>query len=479
MREVMKKTINICLVLLLICFFGCGVNANPNNSGAKTKASSSVSVPAYVQAEAKRVSDLVRAVQNPNTFTIVAVSDLHYLKGNAQISKALNDMALGVKEVLSQVPADYKIAFGDYIYRGKGNERYQDGVEEMKAAADILNTGFGSGANQIRLTGNHDVNAMELDKGELKKYLSMHDLYRFLGKYNGKMVTDSVNPEGNYGYVDIPEKKIRIICLNTSDFTDEGKPDVVPNQKDNNKNTTTTYGMSKRQVEWFIETLKLTGIKDAEAWNVLPVSHIALSQTNGGLWRNTKANAAFLLSEYVQKHKGTIRVKGSELPYDYSGVKPAQVLPYIHGHNHTFPVKNMNVSNTFKGVVRNAMITVGLPNACPLRNGKSNTYLKTQDTAMSTVFSVIVIDLQKNVENVFCYGAGFDRTVHFDSLKMKTSSSPVTLRTALHGNVTWKSQDDKAVTVSEGKITPVSAGNTLIVATDEKGNCEYWNVMVE
>ena len=52
----------------------------------------------------------------------------------------------------------------------------------------------------------------------------MQDIYRYLGRYNGKMVTDSVNPKGNYGYIDIPEKKIRIICLNTSDFTDEGKP---------------------------------------------------------------------------------------------------------------------------------------------------------------------------------------------------------------------------------------------------------------
>ena len=475
----MKKIINLCLVLFLVCLFGCGVSAGQSNFGTKTKASSCASVPAYVKTEAKRVSDLVRAVQNPNTFTIVAVSDLHYLKGNAQISKALNDMALGVKEVSAQTPVDYKMAFGDYIYRGKGNENYRDGVEEMKAAADILNTAFGRGKNQIRLTGNHDANAMELDKGELKKYFSMQDLYRYLGKYNGKMVTDSVNPKGNYGYIDIPEKKIRIVCLNTTDFTDEGKPTAAPDKKDNSKNTTTTYGISKRQVEWFIETLKLTGIKDAEAWNILPVSHIVLSQTKGGVWRNTEANLGFILSEYVQKHKGTLNVKGKNFSYDYTGIKPARVLPYLHGHNHNFPVKNMNVSNTFKGVVRNELITVGLPNACPLRNAKKNIYMKEQNTEKSTVFSVIVIDLQKNVENVFCYGAGFDRTIHFDSVKMKTSSSPVALRTALQGNVTWKSQDKKIVTVSEGKITPVSVGYTLVVAADEKGNCEYWNVIVE
>ena len=475
----MRKIVYFCLALLLVGLFGCGVNTTQSKPDPKPAAASAGTVPAYVQAEAKRVSDLVRAVQNPHTFTIVAVSDLHYLKGDAKVGKALNEMALGIKEVLSQVPVDYKIAFGDYIYRGKGYEKYQDGVEEMQAANDILNTAFGQSGNQVRLTGNHDANAMELDRGELKQFFTMHDLYQYLGKHSGNMITDSLNPEGNYGYIDIPEKKIRIICLNTSDFTDEGKPTVIPDQKDNNKNTTTTHGISKRQVEWFIETLKLKGIKDPEAWNILPVSHIVLSQTKGGLWRNTEANAAFLLSEYVQKHKGTFIVKGSKLPYDYSGITPARVLPYIHGHNHAFPVKSMNVSNESKGVVRDDKITIGIPNACPLRNGKSNTYNKTEGTAKSTSFSVIVIDLKKSITNVFCYGAGFDRTIHFDSIKMKADAPHIALHTALQGKVVWKSQNKKVVKAEEGKIKPVSTGNTLVVAEDEKGNCEFWDVAVE
>ena len=252
----------------------------------------------------------------------------------------------------------------------------------------------------------------------------------------------------------------------------------MPDKKDNNKNSTTTHGISKRQAEWFIETLKLTGIKDPEAWNILPVSHIVLSQTKGGLWRNTEANIGFILSEYVHKHKGTLNVKGKDLSYDYSGTRPARVLPYLHGHNHNFPVNNMNVSNMFNGVERDELITVGLPNACPLRNAKKNICLKEQNTERSTVFSVIVIDLKENVENVFCYGAGFDRIIHFGSLKMKVSS-PVTLHTALQGNIVWKCRGKKVATVSGGTVTPVSAGNTLVVATDAKGNCEYWNVTVE
>ena len=476
----MKKIIYVCLALLLVSLFGCDVNTRQSKPDTKPDTVVADTVPAYVKAEAKRVSDLVRAVQNPHTFTIVAVSDMHYLKGDALVGKALNEMALGLKEISSQVSVDYKIAFGDYIYRRvNGYENYRDGVEEMQAATGILNKAFGQSGKQIRLTGNHDANAMELDVGEMKQFFTMHDLYQYVGKYNGNMITDRLNPEGNYGYIDIPEKKIRIVCLNTSDFTDEGKPAVVPDKKDPNKNTVTTHNMSKRQVEWLIETLKFKGIEDTEAWNILPVSHLSLSQTKGGLWKNTETNVAFLLSEYVKKHKGTVSIKGREIQYDYSGITPARVLPHIHGHNHAFPVNSMNVSNIFKDVVRNEMVAVGLPNACPFRNAKDNTYNKSEGTAKSTAFSVIVIDLKKNILNVFCYGAGFDRIIHFDSVKMKAYASHIALHTALQGKVDWKSQDKNVARAEKGTIEPVSAGNTLVVAEDEKGNCEYWNVSVE
>ncbi len=475
----MKKILWVCLALLVIGLFGCSSYANQGKPDVKPKEVSADTVPAYVKAEAKRVSDLVRAAQNQNTFTILGVSDMHFLKGDAQIGNALQDMALGIKEVLAQTPVDYKIAFGDYIFRMKpGYENYQDGVVEMKSAADLLNTAFGQSGNQIRLTGNHDANSMQLDQGELKHYFTTHDIYGYVGKYNDKnAVTDSANPEGNYGYIDLPEKKLRIIYLNTSDFTDEGKPDVVPNPQDTNKNTTTTRIMGKRQVQWFIEALKLTGIKDPEAWSILTVSHIDLAQ--GALRRSMKGNAARILSEYVQKHKGTLSVKGTEIPYDYSGITPARVLPYIHGHNHSFPVNNFNVENGFKGVVRNDMVTIGLPNACPIRNGKGNTYEKNGGTAKSTSFSVIVIDMKSSVVKIFCYGAGFDRTIHFDNLKMKAGSSHIALHTGLKGKVSWKSKDKKVVKAEEGKIQPVAAGKTIVVAEDENGNCEYWAVTVD
>ena len=125
------------------------------------------------------------------------------------------------------------------------------------------------------------------------------------------------------------------------------------------------------------------------------------------------------------------------------------------------------------------MITIGLPNACPLRNGKGNTYYKTKGTAKSTSFSVIVIDLEKSVVNIFCYGAGFNRIIHFDSLKVKAFSPHITLHTVLKGEITWTSRKNKIVKVSDGKIKPVSFGNTLVVAEDENGNCEYWDVTVE
>ena len=177
----MRKIVYFCLALLLVALLGCSVNTAQSKPGPKPAAASDDSVPANVKAEAKRVSGLVHAVQNPHTFTIIGVSDMHYLKGNAQVGRALNEMALGIKEISSQVPVDYKIAFGDYIYRGKGCENYRDGVEEMQAAIGILDKAFGQSGNQIRLTGNHDANAMELDTGTPKQFFTMHALSGYVG----------------------------------------------------------------------------------------------------------------------------------------------------------------------------------------------------------------------------------------------------------------------------------------------------------
>ena len=98
---------------------------------------------------------------------------------------------------------------------------------------------------------------------------------------------------------------------------------------------------------------------------------------------------------------------------------------------------------------------------------------------LPSVFPMPARAAMQSIVNVFCYGAGFDRIIHFDSIKMKADDSHVALHTALQGKVIWKSQDKNVVKAEEGKVKAVAAGKTLVVAEDEKGNCEYWDVVVE
>ena len=142
----MKKLLFLFPVLILVLVLNSENITGQNLLGNFLTSSHSYSSnydPSYVQKEAKRVSELVRSVQNQNTFTILAVSDLHYWKGNVDVNNSLNDMIYGVKALLSQIHVDYKIAFGDYIYRTTGGyEDYKAGVEEMQAATKILNECF-------------------------------------------------------------------------------------------------------------------------------------------------------------------------------------------------------------------------------------------------------------------------------------------------------------------------------------------------
>lgn len=428
----------------------------------------------YVKEESDRVSNLVRAVQTPNSFTFIGISDLHYRAGDSTVKRALNDMKNGVANICSQVKIDYLMAFGDYIYRVGSVSEYNAGKEEMISSVKIIHDAFSEmPCNQIRLVGNHDPNSLELNNGELEKYFSMKDLYNFIGTY-GKIIKDSENDVGSYGYIDLSDKKIRIIALNTSDFTDEGHPTIKPSDTNPNLNSESTYVMSKRQIEWFIDALSMDNVNDRSEWSIMIISHIPIDLTSGLLYKNNgNCNIAVLIKKYLDKQSGTINFKNENISYDFSSSDHAKILPLIFGHVHSYSFGNINVSNS--GTSRSTAIKIHVPNALPGRESGEYAYPKTSFTAESTAFCVFVNDPDNDILYSYHYGAGIDRIVHYDSLLVSGSA---TVRSTLFGTLTWSTNNSSVVVVNEGIITAIGTGNALALATDVNGNIEMWNVSV-
>lgn len=422
----------------------------------------------YVQAEAERVAKKVHDVQTGNTLTFIACSDLHYTVktgssdgvtvGLAQ--DALRDMADGIKIIAEKTHIDFYACFGDVIYQWQGHEaNYDNGVTEMFSVTKLLSEAF-SNNPQLRMVGNHDPNCENATKE-----FSAYQLNSFCGIYNDMLERDENIPWGGYGLHDFERQKVRLIVLNTSYYTPE---DDIPN-------SATRYYVGKDQADWLVSALDLSGKDDAGQWQIVVFAHVALdSSGQAKIYPYTD-----ILAKYESGGSGSTSVDSKTTTYDFSGKNAAKLALYVNGHAHKYSWKNMRriVSGNVNAVLQMANLYV--PNALAGREEESGdgvTYTKTPATAESTAFQVITLDPVNKIVYAHHWGAGIDVVMHYNP---QTVTGSITLTTTLTSPI-WTSNDDTVATVSDGTITPVSTGNTMIWAKSETDNCiEVWNMSIE
>lgn len=353
-----------------------------------------VDVPSYVQAEAKRVAAAVKALQNENTISFIAMSDVH-VGSDAQSRASALHAAQGAKIISKLVPIDFTAVLGDVV---------------TGAASDSLTVHLGNHMYALRttaivdpalrLSGNHDANIYNADC-----YQTAEDVYRFTGRFS-RGVKPSTEVERNYFYFDLTEKKTRIICLNTADLKDI--PAIGSNGNAGNKDG---HHISAAQFEWFISALDMTG---KTGWRVIVLSHHPLH------WYGSMPNVLTLLDAYVAGASGSITADSASISYDFAGKNAAKLVATFHGHTH----------NLIHGKAGTAeIIRMGTPNACYGRSneygstaygedfrskyGETTTYNKTANSATDTAFCVYTIDFADEVVYATCYGAGYDRIMSY------------------------------------------------------------------
>lgn len=426
----------------------------------------------YVEAESDRLAASVRAVQSDKTLTMISISDMHYRDDVADIRAAIEDMADGVKNIRRQIHADYDVSYGDIIYAmwatdGRTDRvSYADGVTDAIAAEKKQFDAFGT-HRQIRLVGNHDVNATDSSG---TKYFGMDMLYSLFGSYNDCLTRPESYRNRSYGYIDDDYRKLRLICLNTSDFG-SGSPNKGASGNLN-------YYMSAEQVAWLVETLDLSDKEDADEWQIFVMAHMAMDQ-------KTLVNNGYpaLIKAYEDGSSGSLL----DVAYDFSGGKNAAKLAlYIHGHTHAYTVDNVHVKNG-SNYPKIKTPRLSIPNALPGRDtgadaadsngivwGIGAAFPKTPGTKDSTAFVVNTIDPVNKIVYSHHYGAGLDRILHYDP---QTISAATTLTPSITAT-SWATLDSSVATVSSGTVTPVASGNVMVYAKDKDGTREYFNLAV-
>ena len=384
-------------------------------------------IPRYVTEEAREVSRKVLAVQNENTVTSIVWADAHHTKDQVtgwQVQTNISTLhaAMGASLIAKACKIDFAAYCGDYTF-GNGQttfELFEGQCEEMNSYMDIAFYDIPT----LYCVGNHDTGEYYLRDNTEGSLYGAENVYRLIGGKNDDGATVMGSTRYGYCYRDLPDKKVRIINLNTV----EGETD-------------TGYDggqCSDTQLLWFAQTLYNVG--SSAGWSIFVVSHYPLDYGN-------TCKAGNILYQYI--NGGSVTYNGTTV--NFSGHNLAKFIAQFHGHTHCLKVDKLHYIVNQQGTEFNAY-RLATPSGTFYRNndyagrlvygidfGESVTYTKTADTAEDTAFEVNVYDPSTEVIHSFCYGAGYDRVVGIGDVTYSNVSLNLT-------NVTSSNTDEYIAT---------------------------------
>ena len=415
-------------------------------------------IPDYVKSEALSVAQKVVTKQSEltNQITFLSMSDTHYAGNQVDSWQEYSNISALHASQAAQILAyalnlDFMAYLGDFTFGSSSTTEalLQSQIEEI---SKWLDTNF-RGLPQFRTVGNHDT-------GEYSTLLGHEYLYNtIMSKNEGATYGSSTY---GYCYRDFNDKKVRVICLNTSEGETEN-------------GSSSSYVVSDAQRLWFAQTLYEVGSKsDASEWSIIVLGHYSLDF--GG---------AYPLSNIVYAYVTGGNTTENGITINFNGHNAASFIADFHGHTHCFKVDNLYrvVSNV--GTAFDAK-KICIPNVSYYRNNyygdtsfygftysDSTTYDKTINTGKDTAFTVNVVDLDEKIVYSYCYGAGIDRVV----------SCGQTIYHSTTNNLTNMTTSNSATSAEDGSsysaILTAQSGYTFSEATITMGGTDItstaWN----
>ena len=450
-------------------------------------------IPTYHYAEALRVAEKISAFKKAHTNNLVfgAISDIHVLNDDAtyeaKSKTAVKNAAFALETVGAMVGADFIVNLGDNCWEnGIDTDNAfigaQFSINACKPAFERL--------EHFSLLGNHDRSGSTQKQNDLIGVWNNFDAWGFT-KIRG------------FGYKDFADKKVRVICLNTTDYL----------------NITGGNALSYDQKDFLLRALDLSAKSDAADWQILLLSHIPLDW-NGGDY-GYYADLQTILNAYEDGTTANITVNSSyaknetpsnyatynsgKLTYNYAGKNLAKVIANIHGHVHTNKVSK--VLNTDIARIATANTNPNLNKAdsyaeygdYSISSTEAAKIVKVAGTAKDTSATFYCIDLDEQTIYAYGYGAVIDRTIIYKVAKkysvtynltdvtssnnateaVEGSSFTATL-TAKSGYVldsVTVTMGGQVVTVTNGAINiPSVTGNIVITAKAKDAYVPHWDI---
>lgn len=376
-------------------------------------------LPEYVRTEAQTVGRNVNRHQSGNSIVFPFLADAHcgyYLDAENAAAKLAGQLLTLIGK---RVPYDFIVHGGD-MADGAWNTTAEMSYEQIEAYTELTGEA-GNGVPVLWIPGNHDDSPYQATADRV----TQTELFALIGRKN--RLSGATCPNGcNYGYLDLENRKLRVIYLDTDDKRSWGT--VAVGSGETAPDYLNAHNVGGNQLQWLADTgLDFTGKENPAEWSIVVVSHVALNVSgtitdavSGTAYANSTANAAAILEAYRSGKSGSITHNGITVGYDYSATnKRGQVICCVHGHNHKFS------SETVGG----SILSIGCPNVMNGRERESddgNTYTKTAGSAEGTSFCILTIDRENSRIYADCVGVGYDREFAFTTEAMAyTNQLPI------------------------------------------------------
>ena len=295
-----------------------------------------------------------------------------------------------------------------------GNRPKEQSRREAFLSAEAMR---GSGLPALFVIGNHDDNT----------YFCRDNPEAGNNGISGTEWQTLVQPEGlpegavaapgvsNCYYLDFPDRKVRLLMLNTIDLPFEERPDGSLKYY-----TINDHGFSKAQLEFVAHTaLDLSRLPDSAKWGVLAVSHMSLGFLPNGaamekIFRAFQAGGRcrtgaedvkpcpFRFDRHPCFPSATDpRDLVHEVEADFTRQGPRELIAQLYGHEHFDAVR------TGRGFTEVAFLS----SLC-YRNGPEAPERRF-DTPSEQAWSMVALDRANRRLKVFRHGAGADFSARY------------------------------------------------------------------
>lgn len=386
-------------------------------------------IPDYIKTAVLDVANKVESVRKSDSIVFMAMSDSHHVgtqsNGWGPLMNKSNLHACMAAKILSYaLKVDFNCHLGDFSF-GHSTTTSADLRQQVGEFASYLDEAY-DGIPQFRCVGNHDTGQYNTaENGSVNTALIGKEyLFDAIGKYCEGATYGST--EFGYCYRDFADKKLRVICLNSS----EGET---------LNGSATSYAMSPAQLKWFAQTLYDVGSKsDASSWSVIVLSHFPLD-----FYAYNMHNAAAIVKSYVEGASTT--QNGTTI--NFRGHNGAKFVAGFHGHVHCFSTSKLYSITNNAGTEFDAW-RVAVPNSGHYRQnqyadvttyginwGETTTYDKVADTYQDCAFVINVINPSECQIHSFCYGAGYDRMIDYNAIKITSYTNQIPISTDTDGSI--------------------------------------------